>query len=238
MADQSVDTPPGQLPSGRSRHGLSPDEVAATQRARLIDGLIEAVARTGFAPLTVGDIAAAARVSRRTFYEHFRDKEDCFMAAIDTVTQDVLGEMAAAAASAEDWLSAVRTSVAAYLRAFVERPDFARAFNIEILAAGPRALEFRAEVHRRFAELYRDLYADARTHEPELPELPEVAFRLATGGFDEFLVEWVRQGRVADLEELAPLAGFLAHTLLNGASAAAGELTGNSATFTVTTTPA
>jgi AcrR family transcriptional regulator len=238
VADQSVDTPRGQLPSGRSRHGLSPDEVAATQRARLIDGVIEAVARKGYAPLTVGDIAAAARVSRRTFYEHFRDKEDCFMAAIDAVTQEVLGEMASAAASAEHWLSAVNTSVAAYLRAFVERPDFARAFNLEILAAGPRALEFRAEVHRRFAELYRDLYADARIHEPELPELPEVAFRLATGGFDEFLVEWVRQDRVADLEELAPLAGFLAQMLLTGAPTAASELVGRSSTFSIATTPA
>jgi AcrR family transcriptional regulator len=237
VADKPVDISREQLPSGRSRHGLSPDEVAATQRARLLDGLIEAVARKGYAALTVGDVAAAARVSRRTFYEHFRDKEDCFMAAIDDGTQEILGQMASAAASADDWLGAVRASVAAYMRAFVERPDFAKAFNLEILAAGPRALEFRAEVHRRFAEMYRDLYADARTHEPDLPELPEVTFRLATGGFDEFLVEWMRQGRVADLEELAPLAAFLAHMLLDGASAAASELVGRSATFTVTTTP-
>jgi AcrR family transcriptional regulator len=220
VVDQPNNTSREQLPSGRSRHGLSPEEVAATQRARLLDGLIEAVAQKGYAALTVGDVAAAARVSRRTFYEHFRDKEDCFMAAIDDGTQEVLGEMAAAAASADGWLGAVRASVAAYMRAFVERPDFARAFNIEILAAGPRALEFRAEVHRRFAEMYRDLYADARTQEPELPELPEVTFRLA------------------DLEELAPLAAFLAHTLLNGASAAASELVGRSATFSITTVPA
>jgi len=207
-----------QLPSGRARHGMTADEVAATQRARLLEGLIEAVAAKGYAALTVADVSAAARVSRRTFYEHFSDKEDCFMAAIDAGTTEVLAEMAAAGAeAASDLHAAVRASVEAYLNAFVARPDFARAFNVEILASGPRGLEFRADVHRRFAEMYEALAAQLREHDPTLPEVPSVAFRLATGAFDEFLLEWVRQDKIAELGQLVPLASFIAEVMLRGA---------------------
>jgi len=106
------------------------------------------------------------------------------MAAIDDGTQEVLGQMASAAASADDWLGAVareRRRVHARVRR-TARPSRRRSTS----RSSPPAhapLEFRADVHRRFAEMYRDLYADARTHEPDLPELPEVTFRLATGGF-------------------------------------------------------
>jgi AcrR family transcriptional regulator len=226
-----------QLPSGRARHGLSAEEVAAMQRARLLDGLIEAVARKGYAALTVGDISAAARVSRRTFYEHFRDKEDCFMAAIDVGTTEMLEEMARAFANTDELFAALDASVLAYLASLDRRPDFARAFHLEILAAGPRGLEFRADVHRRFAEMYRELYAHARRQDPALPDVPELTFRLATGSFDEFLLEWVRAGRIGQLKKLAPVATFVARTMLGAAATHADELDGVSARLTVDTLP-
>jgi AcrR family transcriptional regulator len=226
-----------QLPSGRSRHGLSAEEVAATQRARLLAGLIEAVAEKGYAALTVGDISAAARVSRRTFYEHFQDKEECFMAAIDAGTTELLALMAEAFTGEEDFFDAVSASVGAYLRGLTERPDFARAFNVEILAAGPRGLEFRAEVHRRFAEMYRELYKHARSRDPTMPDVPEVTFRVGTGAFDEFLLEWVRQGRTAELEQLVPLSNFIARALFQGVPAGTAELRGPAPSFSVDTLP-
>jgi AcrR family transcriptional regulator len=214
------------LPAGRARHGLTQEEVTADQRRRLLEGLLVAVAAKGYAALTVADISAAARVSRRTFYEHFSDKEDCFMAAIDAGTQELLTEMLEAVTETDDWVEIVKATAAAYLRGFVKRPQFARAFNLDILSAGPRGLEFRAEVHLRFAEFYRDVANQAREADPSLPEAPEATFRLATGAFDEFLVEWVRQGKIDELEELAPLAGFLAAALMRGAPEAATELQG------------
>jgi AcrR family transcriptional regulator len=240
LADDRLQTPAPreQLPSGRSRHGLSPDEVAATQRARLLDGLIGAVAEKGYAALTVADVSAAARVSRRTFYEHFSDKEDCFMAAIGAGTTEVLAAMAAAGAQGRDLHAAVRASIDAYLRGFVERPAFARAFNVEILASGARGLEFRAEVHQRFAEMYQVLAEQLRERGAAIPDIPPIAFRLATGAFDEILLEWVRQDRIAELEQLAPLASFIAEVMVRGADSGTKHLDAVTSTLAANTLPA
>lgn len=207
------------------------------QRERLLAGVLEAAAGKGYPALTVADITAVAAVSRRTFYEHFRDKEDCFMAAIDNGAQELITEMLSAVSPADDWLNTVRASVLAYLRGFVARPHLAQAFNIEILAAGSRGLAFRAEIHTRFAEFYRDIYAQARQAQPGIVAIPDVAFRLATGAFDEFLVEWVRQGKVDDLEDLAPLATFVADAMRHGGPAATLQLTAHSLTLGVDTLP-
>lgn len=83
----------GRLPPGR--HGIDPDEVARQQRLRLMAAMLDAVARYGYGPTAVSDVLAAAGVSRRTFYEHFADKEECFLRAFDhviAVMRDAIGE--------------------------------------------------------------------------------------------------------------------------------------------------
>ncbi|HEX4307950.1 MAG TPA: helix-turn-helix domain-containing protein, partial [Solirubrobacterales bacterium] len=71
-----------RLPPGR--HGLPRDFVVHNQRERLIAGLAEAVAEKGYGGTTIADITRHAAVSRRTFYEHFDGKDECFVAAFDT----------------------------------------------------------------------------------------------------------------------------------------------------------
>src|SRR5258708_3894882 len=76
---------PQQLPSGR--HGLLPSFVAANQRARILSAVAQAAAGLGYAEMNVEAVIARAGVSRRTFYEHFKNKEDAFLAAYDTVVR-------------------------------------------------------------------------------------------------------------------------------------------------------
>ena len=76
-----------RLPPGR--HGLPRDFVVHNQRERLIAGLAEAVAEKGYGGTTIADITRHAAVSRRTFYEHFDGKDECFVAAFDTVTEQL-----------------------------------------------------------------------------------------------------------------------------------------------------
>jgi AcrR family transcriptional regulator len=57
--------------------------VWANQRARMLDAMARAVATKGYARVSVADVVQLAGVSRRTFYEQFRDKEDCFLVAYD-----------------------------------------------------------------------------------------------------------------------------------------------------------
>src|SRR4051794_32391335 len=85
---------PRSLPRGP--HGLAREVVAASQRGRLIDAIAHVVAEKGYARTTVADVIERAGVSRKTFYEHFRDKETCFLAAYDTGVEVLLATMRAA----------------------------------------------------------------------------------------------------------------------------------------------
>ena len=80
---QAVD--PRPLPRGP--HALARVQVVASQRGRMIDSIASVVAGKGYTATTVGDVVKGAGVSRKTFYEHFADKEECFMAAWETGVQ-------------------------------------------------------------------------------------------------------------------------------------------------------
>ena len=88
-ADSATEYPPelSRLPPGR--HGLPREFVVHNQRERLIAGLAEAVAENGYASTTIAHITRHAAVSRRTFYEHFNSKDECFVAAYDTVMAEL-----------------------------------------------------------------------------------------------------------------------------------------------------
>ncbi len=110
----------GPLPSGR--HHYSAEQVAAHQRERLIAGLATVVAERGYAAATIGEIAAAAHVSRRVFYEHFETKDDCFLAAFDVIFEHLETVVVAAAAPfAGDWPRQVVASLRATLAFFASR---------------------------------------------------------------------------------------------------------------------
>src|SRR3954468_6998447 len=100
-----------QLPKGR--HGLSRAFIVHNQRERLLDAIANVVAQKGYAATRVGDITQHAGVSRKTFYELFSDKEDCFLAAYDAITALLMERMQRAvdAARSLDWEQQVRVLV-------------------------------------------------------------------------------------------------------------------------------
>jgi len=207
---------------------LAREVVAASQRGRLIEAMAEAVAQKGYAATTVADVVSRAGVSRKTFYEHFRNKEDCFLVAYDTGVEILLGELATRAeAAAPDlgWRERVRGGIRAYLEVLASEPAFAHTFLVEVLAAGPQALHRRDEVHRRFVELLRGQVALARRDHPELPDVPEPVYAAIVGGINEVVSSWVREGRTADLPELEPALTYFQLALLAGPKIAKEALT-------------
>src|SRR6266704_1168530 len=84
-------------------------------RERLVLGMVAAVAERGYAATTITDVVRHARVSRRTFYEHFADKEACFLAAYDAVSDAVLAGIAGATSSSSGWEERIVSAVRAYL---------------------------------------------------------------------------------------------------------------------------
>ena len=204
----------------RGPHNLTRGDVLASQRARMIDAMAAAVAHKGYPATTVGDVVAGAGVSRKTFYEHFRDKEECFLAAFDAGVERLLAAIVAARPEREGWPAMLRARVRAYLEGLASRPDFARTFLIEVFAAGPRALERRAEVHARFAQLIADLYADTRREFPWLPGVPEPIWTAAVGALNEVVTLHVRAHGAERLPELEDTLVYIQMALFAGPAAA------------------
>jgi AcrR family transcriptional regulator/DNA-binding MarR family transcriptional regulator len=136
---------------GRRRDPSFASEITRLQRGRVIAAAIEVVEADGYASLTVAKVTECARVSRRTFYELFRDREDCFLAAFEQTLGDARERLAGAYASQPDWRDGMRVAVLEALGMIDENPGLARLCVVEALAAGQRVLERRAGVLEELA---------------------------------------------------------------------------------------
>lgn len=153
MSGTSVFGPePLRLPGGIS--GIPREQVRASQRQRLIHGVTLAVADKALPATTISDIVERAGVSKKTFYEHFSDKLDCFLAAYDHGAAAILAEVNAASRSVRhlDAVAQYRAGTEAYL-AFLQREvPYARTFCLEMLAAGPQAAAHHRACRLAFAD--------------------------------------------------------------------------------------
>jgi len=195
------DTPLRVLPRGR--HAASREVVAESQRERMLVAIADAVAEKGYANTAVADVIDRAGVSRRSFYEHFANKEDCFLAAYDAGVSGLLGEIAAAEErGGDDLVARARDGTEAYLQILADNPAFARTFLIEVLGAGPAALERRTAVHARFAQRFAESISRARAGHPELPEPPAHVVRAMVGAIHELVTQHLLEHGATTLPEL------------------------------------
>lgn len=189
---------PDQLPPGR--HGLDPEYVAASQRARLLNAVVDAVADKGYQETRVTDIIARAGVSRKTFYEHFDEKEECFLAAYEMEVSQIIE--AAAQAFAGDgprpWPEQVRDGVRAFLGYLVEHPAAARVCIVDVMGAGQRAIARRDAAMRSFT-----YFVDAGRSEADHEVPGRLALAILGGGYELIAAELIH-GSAANLDRLAP----------------------------------
>jgi AcrR family transcriptional regulator len=199
-----VTTPPetlSRLPRGR--HAAPRAVVWESQRGRMLAAMATAVGEKGYGAVAVADVIARAGVSRRTFYEHFDNKEECFLAAYDAGVDAMLGAIDSAIrdAAAGGPLAIARAGTARYLETLAANPAFARTFLVEVLAAGPRALERRAAVHARFADQLAVVHRAARSS-PRAPEPGPHVFRACVGAIYELVTDHVLRRGAESLPEL------------------------------------
>lgn len=160
-------------PLPRGPHGLSREEVAESQRSRLMAAIAAVVAEVGYPRTTIALITSRAGVSPRAFYEHFDGKEDCYLAAYDAFAASLLERVSTGLDSDPEWHAFVAGALRAYLRALEQDPIVARAFLIEIEAAGPVARRRRHQAYAGFAVLVRERHEAIRSQDPSLGALPE-----------------------------------------------------------------
>ncbi|MDR3418470.1 MAG: helix-turn-helix domain containing protein [Nevskia sp.] len=174
---------PRNLPRGR--HGLSRELVQASQRMRLLDAIAELTAEKGYAAVTIADIVTRGGVAKRTFYEYFEDKEACFLAAGEHLADQIVRTITLPHDPGLDLYRRAEATIRGLLQLLAERPSYARAFVVEVWAAGPRAINMRLEVDRQLALLLVALSRDVSFHQSgarPVSELHAVAVIEAVGG--------------------------------------------------------
>jgi AcrR family transcriptional regulator len=192
---------------------LPAEQVRASQRERLLRGMLECVAQQGYEATTVPQVVAAARVSRNAFYEFFSDKADCFLAACDQEADELLASLLAQD-EASSWIEAVRTGTRLYLRWWQDRPALSRAYFIGLPSAGERAMRQRERQYARFREMFEALAARARAEQPELEPLPPFIPPALVAAITELVAGEVRAGHVQHLTDLEDAVAFLTLKLL------------------------
>lgn len=204
----------GQLPKGR--HPLTREAVAASQRTRMIEAMAEAVAAKGYAATTVTDVVALARVSRSTFYEQFRDTEECFLATfedgVDLLFRRIDDALEQVAES--DWRARARIAIDAYLDTLAAMPAGTWAFTIEALGAGPAVRERRVAIMRRWVDRWQALARIAQRQDPSLSVASDERLLALVGGIEELVRERLCSGQAGSLRELAePMAALAIETI-------------------------
>jgi AcrR family transcriptional regulator len=117
----------------------------------MLEAITEAVANKGYADASVADVIEIAGVSRRTFYEQFRDKEDCFLTAYDVLSDRLIEAMTVVSATKSSGPSRRRAQIEKFIAVLAHEPLSARVFMVDVLGAGSRALVAREAVNARFA---------------------------------------------------------------------------------------
>jgi AcrR family transcriptional regulator len=202
------DPPPGSRDD--RRQPPCEDRQDSDHRQRLLAGMAGAITDVGYAGATLADIVRRARVSKRTFYEHFATKEDCLLALYEAQGGRLVAEIEAAIRGVPAGEARVRIGTAVYLARLQSSAGLVRTLLVEILHVGERGLAMRRRVMRRFADvLLREIEAaGART-----AHSPAVAMALV-GGINELILEAVEEDRAQRLGELAAAVESLVRAFL------------------------
>jgi AcrR family transcriptional regulator len=196
-------TIPG-LPSGYT--GLPRELVEASQRQRLLHGVTASVAEKGYGPATIADITARASVSRKTFYEHFPDKLACFLAAHEIGCQAMLDAVTNASRDAlkagADPIEQLRCADRAYLTFLIEEEPYARTFHLELLAAGPEAINRYWRCRDGFVDSLSTWHEHARRRHRDWPPATHLAYEAAMGAAHELALARIATDRTAELASL------------------------------------
>jgi AcrR family transcriptional regulator len=142
--------------------GVPRDEVQRVQRERLVAAMAHVVATRGYEETTVEHLLVQAGVSRRTFYELFDDREDCFLAAYDEAMRRVLRVVTDAYLDGDVPERRIEAALEAFLELLASEPELARMCVVEVFAAGTRARERRAAVMERLAHLVQHALSELR----------------------------------------------------------------------------
>jgi AcrR family transcriptional regulator len=193
--------------------------VTESQRNRIHQAMIEVVSQRGYPETRVVDVIGVAGVSRKTFYELFESKEDCFLAAYDGLLENLLGDATEAFESKAGgpWAERVAAALEVLLEHLAAHPEEARFAIVEVLAAGPKALARRDAALRQFSGFLESGRGESSV------DLPGITAIAVVGGVNELLYSEILHGAAGRLPSRLPDLMFWVTLPFLGADAAAAE---------------
>lgn len=194
---------------------------AADHRSRLLDALTLALADQAYADVTIADIVARARVSRRTFYEQFDNKDACLLALCERLSEQILGLIAAGYDPTADWVEQLNRVTDTYLQALQMQPALVRTLYIELMQLGDVGLAVRRRISQRFAMFLIMQVELARVREPGKRSLSPALATAIVGGANELILQAIEDGRADRLSDLAPTVSEFMQAVLKSLEPAA-----------------
>jgi AcrR family transcriptional regulator len=180
----------------------APATAPSDRRERLIDAMAASIEEKGYRDTTVADVVRLARTSRRSFYEHFEDRDACFLALFDAINDAMMRRVAENVDPAGSLDEQVDAAVDGYISSVTEQPTLFASFVRELPGLGQPGAQRSGAALERFARTLIALVAAAGQAQPGVVRRPltmDTAV-IIVGGLRELLVVSVQGGR--DLQEL------------------------------------
>ena len=186
--------------------------VELTHRERLLEGLAESIREKGYLDTKIADIVRHARTSRRTFYEHFADKEQCFFELVKVGGALLREQVAAAVEPVASWDVQIDQAIDAYIAALTLDPQMTLSFSRELPALGHRGSDLRREAMDRFAEMTMLLVNTEENRRDGIGPITMDEAVALTGGINEVVLRAVERGQ--DLRPIAEVAKAMIRAIL------------------------
>ena len=180
------------------------EQTVAGFRRRLLDGLAASIAERGYRDSTVADIVRHARTSKRTFYDHFAGKQECFVELLSANNDDLVAALADAVDTAAPWRDQVRQAVTAYVQTIEANPAITLSWIRELPALGEQARPTLRHNLSRLTAAIVALTTNSRFADAGIAPLSPAAAVILVGGLRELTAQTVEDGApVRDLIEPA-----------------------------------
>jgi AcrR family transcriptional regulator len=184
------------LPPGRQV--MSPEQNALHQRARMQGAMVAAVSQNGYAGTTIKQLVSLAGVSRTTFYKHFADKEQCFLATYDMIATLATERISRAYREPEGWRERLEAGFKYFTEIVVVERDASHLVLVDALGAGHRVLEHRDRMIRAFELMFRQSFDDA----PEKAPVTDTTIRAIVSGIRRVAYRRLLRGEAEKLDEV------------------------------------
>jgi AcrR family transcriptional regulator len=170
------------------------EQVTATSRERLLEGLAASIKERGYRETKIADIVAHARTSRRTFYEVFETKDDCFLALLYDMHLALQAQIAAAVDPKAPWDEQVTTGVGAWVDAIASEPEVGLSWIRELPSLGARAIDAQRVAMRTFTKLLMELSSTPEMRKAGIAPISEARAVILLGGLRELAASVVEHG--------------------------------------------